>query len=955
MDNSNNTQVNVHIGANGSYKSVLSGAISDFKNFWKTASGGNDAEGASRAFEDLANKLGATDSKARLVGGVLAGTVAAGVVAIGVESVKSAIGFQTLTTMLVTGAGESQSNLAMVQQGILSISDATGTSATSLAQGMYMIESAGYHGAAGLNVLKASAEGAAADGASLTTMSDALTTVLTDYHEPASQAAQVTDQMVAAVSAGKMHMEDFASSLSTVLPIAKQVGLSFAQVAGAESTLTAQGVSANQATLDLHAVISTLQAPTSQQTKLMQQLGLNSVTLAQNMGKEGLTGTLSTLTDAITKNMGPAGLVIQKTMQNATNATADFKTMVSSAPAQLKTLGDQLQDGTISFTSFKQQVQALPEGMTNLGKQMETTYNKTKSFNSLLTSGSPQAQTYAQTLKTLTGQSNSMSAVMMLTGANAGTFADNVKKVGDAAKSTGSNISDWKTIQGEEKTQMDEAKASITNAMTALGMGLLPAVISITKAISDVLKPIAEWIAGHEKLSAIILMVIGVFATLVAAILLINKTFMAAKTAMTLLSDSFLGTAAKAVWSATTTSVAWIASAVATAAAWVAANAVMLLGIGLIIAIVVGAVYEIIKHWSDVKQWFMDFVHDVGGFFTSLGHVIDDVWQAAVKITEKFIEDIKKIFKAMEPALKDIMIVLLAILLLPLVPTALAWREWHTEIIQGFKDAVNAIEAVWQALVNFFKTIINGMKAAFNAVIGFIVGIFQREWNGLVNIWNALVGFFKPIIAGVLQVFSSIKGFIVNLFKQEYNGVVNAFTPIVDFMKRIIGEVVNAIKSGVSSFGTMLYDSGKDLINGLIKGVEDAAKGAADAVKNVASDMVKAAKSELKIFSPSRVFAEIGGNVGAGLVQGVQGSTAAVQQATTQLGTAAIVGGQAALGNTTSNTTNNTSNNNSSSSQNVSIGQISLGSSDAVQAFFKSLNQDSLNVSKGLSVVQGAY
>ena len=86
-----------------------------------------------------------------------------------------------------------------------------GVSADDLAKGMYLIESAGYHGADALKVLQASAEGAKVGMADQADVANALTTVLKDYHLSAADAAGVTGQMVAAVASGKMHMGDFAN------------------------------------------------------------------------------------------------------------------------------------------------------------------------------------------------------------------------------------------------------------------------------------------------------------------------------------------------------------------------------------------------------------------------------------------------------------------------------------------------------------------------------------------------------------------------------------------------------------------------------------------------------------------------------------------------------------------------------------------------------------------------
>ncbi|MCW2898574.1 MAG: hypothetical protein JWO67_839, partial [Streptosporangiaceae bacterium] len=125
--------------------------------------------------------------------------VGAAIIGAGAEAVHLAANFQTATTRLVTSAGEQAGSLGVVGDGILSLAGQVGYSAQALAEGAYTVESAGYHGAEALDVLKASAQGAATEGADLGVVANAVTDVLKDYHEPASAAATVTSQLVTAV------------------------------------------------------------------------------------------------------------------------------------------------------------------------------------------------------------------------------------------------------------------------------------------------------------------------------------------------------------------------------------------------------------------------------------------------------------------------------------------------------------------------------------------------------------------------------------------------------------------------------------------------------------------------------------------------------------------------------------------------------------------------------------
>ena len=99
--------------------------------------------------------------------------IAGGAVTVGAASIKMAANFQESMTSLVTGAGEMQSNLSGDMKGVQKLMGETGTSAQQLAAGLYMINSAGYHGGAGLTVLKAASEGAKVTNADLATVDDA--------------------------------------------------------------------------------------------------------------------------------------------------------------------------------------------------------------------------------------------------------------------------------------------------------------------------------------------------------------------------------------------------------------------------------------------------------------------------------------------------------------------------------------------------------------------------------------------------------------------------------------------------------------------------------------------------------------------------------------------------------------------------------------------------------------
>ncbi|PSJ23935.1 phage tail tape measure protein, partial [Streptosporangium nondiastaticum] len=206
---------------------------------------------------------------------------------------------QASTTKLVTSANETKDNIGMVRDGILAMAGQVGYSAMQLSDAMYKIESGGQHGADGLKVLQAAAEGAKTENANLTTVGDAVTTMLIDYHGKADDAALVTSKMVQATASGKMSFEELAKSLSSVAPIASAAHISMDDMLGTLASMTSHGISAEQATQNMADAIRHLQNPTSIMRNEMNLLGINADDVASKLGERGLSGTMQYLQQAI--------------------------------------------------------------------------------------------------------------------------------------------------------------------------------------------------------------------------------------------------------------------------------------------------------------------------------------------------------------------------------------------------------------------------------------------------------------------------------------------------------------------------------------------------------------------------------------------------------------------------------------------------------------------------------
>lgn len=419
-----------------------------------------------------------------------------------------AAALQTGVTRLYTTAGESKANLPGDTAGILNLSGATNTTQAQLAQGAYMISSAGFHGAGMLGILKAAAQGAQAEGAPLSETGNALTSLLNAYSPgiagksaavQSRAAMQAMDEIITMVGQGKMTMAGAVGALPAVLPVASAAHIAFPQVAGAIATMTSMGMSPDWASQDLRHTIGALQNPNTVQTAEMQQLGLNPVSIAKNLGSQGLTGTLQHIQTAVMKSMGPAGLVMLKTFNQSQSAAQDATIMLKAMPPALQSVAKGYLDGTVSAKQFNKEVFSGPEpaAQKNLLQQFATTANLAHGFNAVLKSGQPDAQVFSAAMSKILGGTVGLQTALMLTGQHMPAFKANVDSVAASASHAGDSVKGWAQVQGTLNFQLGSFEKSLEAVSTQAGEVLLPAVTTALHGLSGV----AGFFTAHPALT----------------------------------------------------------------------------------------------------------------------------------------------------------------------------------------------------------------------------------------------------------------------------------------------------------------------------------------------------------------------------------------------------------------------------------------------------------------------
>ena len=130
---------------------------------------------------------------------------------------------------------------------LIALSTESDKSAKVLTEAYYDIVSAGYDGAAGMELLRASEQASVAGFVDVGIAADGLTTVLNAWGKSAEEAAQVSDIFFKTVEKGKTTFPELGSNIAQVAPLAASMGVSFEEVQAAVATLTKQGTPTAQA------------------------------------------------------------------------------------------------------------------------------------------------------------------------------------------------------------------------------------------------------------------------------------------------------------------------------------------------------------------------------------------------------------------------------------------------------------------------------------------------------------------------------------------------------------------------------------------------------------------------------------------------------------------------------------------------------------------------------------
>lgn len=199
------------------------------------------------------------------------------------------------------------------------------------------------------------------------------------------------------------------------------------------------------------------------------------------------------------------------------------------------------------------------------------------------------------------------------------------------------------------------------------------------------------------------------------------------------------------------------------------------------------------------------------------------------------------------------------------------------EIIQtGIQLLTSLIEALPEIIVTIVEAIPQIIDGLITALVDSIPLIIQAGIDLLISLIQALPQIISTIVNAIPQIISSIVNALIGNIDKIIMAGVQLFVALIKNLPIIIVEIVKAVPKIVSSLVDgfkngigSLAEVGKNLVQGLWNGINNAKDWVLDKIKGFGKAILNGIKSFFGIHSPSRVFKdEIGSNLALGLGEG---------------------------------------------------------------------------------------
>lgn len=699
---------------------------------------------------------------------------------------------------------------------------------------------------------------------------------------------------------------------ASALDLGAKTSLSASQVAEAMSEMAAKGYNTNQIIASMPGVISAAEASG-------EDLAMVADTISSAINAFGLSAKDSThVADVLAKaaNDSAAGIGdMQYAFKYAAPVADTLGISMEELSASVELMSNNGIKGEQAGTSLRAALLRLakpPKAAANvlkdLGVSITDSSGKMLPFKNIIgqLSDKTKGMTNAQKSAALSTIFGTEAVSGMLAIVNAG--PEKLDKLTKSLEnSDGASAKAAAQMKDNLKGALQELQGSFETAQISIGTALIPAIEKlavILKGVSDKFNSLSP---GMQQFIAIG----GAVATVVLAIIAAVGGFIAIIGGAISGIGSIVG-----VFSTISTA---IASAGGAMAVFSSAIAVITGPIGIAIAAIVALVAAGIalwKNWDTVKNFLSNTWNSISStaisVFSSIGTFFANIWNSISSTTSSVWNSIKSVATTIWSAVSSTISSIVGALVSSVMQYYNNMRDGISSVLNGIKSVVSGI---WIAIKNVFlgavllifdlvtgnfkklksdsQGIMNNLKSAmhsiWNGIKSIVTGVASAVKGYVITTWNNIKSVTSSVWNGIKSLISNVWNGIKSTTSSILNGIKSVISNIFGGFKSVVSSAMNGVKSAVENgwnkaknflSGINLSTIGKNIIQGLVNGITNAAGAVKTAVQNIANGIPKAMRKLLGIHSPSRVMRdEVGYWISEGLAKGIEANTNAEKAA----------------------------------------------------------------------------
>ena len=281
------------------------------------------------------------------------------------------------------------------------------------------------------------------------------------------------------------------------------------------------------------------------------------------------------------------------------------------------------------------------------------------------------------------------------------------------------------------------------------------------------------------------------------------------------------------------------------------------------------ALAGLIEDFSTILPQVTDFATEIVlGLVDGLVASLPQITTAAVDMITALVQGLVAALPAIAQAATQILLALIdgLIAALPL-------------LVEGALQIVLALaNGIGQALPQLLPKIVEVVVAMVQTLVENIPMLIDAALQLITGLAQGLIAAIPVLIAAIPQIITSLVENLLASIPQIIQAGVQLFVSLIQNLPTIIAEIVKAVPQIVTgivqAFGSLAYqivEIGGNIVSGIWQGIQNAAGWLYEQVTGFFSGIVDGVKNFLGIHSPSTVFADIGGNMAAGVGEGFGG------------------------------------------------------------------------------------